>query len=368
MKEMNGFSFKIVRNRTEQGDRYLKRFTALFAAVGLSSVLLLSGCNNDKVAESKVEEEDKLSIVATIFPQYDFARQIVGDCADVSMLIGAGEESHTYEPTPQDIITIQNADVFIYVGGESESWVDGVLESFDTSNMKIINMMECVDVVEEELVEGMEDAGDDEHFHDNEGENDSNGGVDKTQSGNATADSAEEAEYDEHIWTSVSNAQVITQKIADAVCSADKDNTEIYRSNCEKYLSDLSALKRKINGIVSNAERNTIVFGDRFPLRYFADEFGLDYYAAFPGCAEQSEPSVGTVAFLVDKVREENIPVIFKLELSNGKIADTIAESTKAEVLTFNSCHNMPLQDFLDGVTYLDLMEQNCEALEKALY
>lgn len=326
-------------------DERRRRFIA--AAVVCATVLscFISGCNfSDKemIAEETEDEPGKLSVVTTIFPQYDFARQISGDNAELTMLLGPGEESHTYEPTPQDIIEIQNADIFIYVGGESEAWVDDILSAFDTSDMEIINMMELVDVVEEEIVEGMDDE--------EKNENDS-----------------EEKEYDEHVWTSIDNAQIISQAIADALCEKDEPNSSTYRINCEKYLSELSELKKRFNGIVRAAERNTVVFGDRFPLRYFADEFGLEYYAAFPGCSEQSEPSAGTVAFLIEKVREEEIPVVFYLELSNAKIAKTIAESTEAETLCINSCHNVTLEQFLDGVTYIDLMKSNAEALEKAL-
>ena len=340
-----------------------------FAAATLAAVMMIacvfSGCDNNVTTEednkATADLPDKISIVTTIFPQYDFARQVAGDNAEVTMLLGPGEETHTYEPTPQDIIDIQKADIFIYVGGESESWVDNILDSFDTKDMEIINMMDIVDVVEEEVVEGMEDHEDDED-QDTENEEDSEDS-DEVE----TADSSEEKEYDEHVWTSIDNAQIITQAIADALCEIDEPNRAVYTSNCEVYLAQLSNLKKEFNRIVKGAERDTIVFGDRFPLRYFADEFGLEYYAAFPGCSEQSEPSAGTVAFLIEKVREEEIPVVFYLELSNGKIAKTIAESSNAETLQFNSCHNVTMEQFLDGVTYADLMTENIEALRMAL-
>ncbi len=312
-------------------------------------VCCFAACDNTEPdAVSKAEDDGKVSVVATIFPQYDFSRQIAGDCADITMLLGPGEESHTYEPTPQDIIKIQEADVFIYVGGESDSWVDDILDSVDTSSMEIISLMDVVEPVEEEIVEGMEET--EEHDHDHE-----------------SGDSAGETEYDEHVWTSIDNAQIISQAISDALCEVDEANALTYRSNCEKYLSELSSLKKEFISIVNDAERNTIVFGDRFPIRYFADEFGLEYYAAFSGCAEQSEPSAGTVAFLIEKVNAEEIPVVFYLELSNGKVAQTIAESTGAETLCFNSCHNITMEDYLNGVTYIELMERNAEVLEKAL-
>lgn len=323
------------------------RAAAVFAAGAvLSGILTSCAFEGDTSREDKesVDSPEKLSVVTTIFPPYDFSRQLAGELADVEMLIGPGEETHTYEPTPQDIIKIQEADVFIYAGGESESWVNGILGSFDTSGIKMIDMMELCGAVEEEIVEGMQDD-------------------EATETGGA-----EEIEYDEHVWTSVSNAQVISQAIADALCEVDEENAPTYRENCERYLSELSSLKRQIAQTVNGGARKTVIFGDRFPARYFTDEFGLTYYAAFPGCAEQSEPSAGTVAFLIEKVREENIPVVFYIELSNGKVASTIAESTGAQTLCFNSCHNVTMEQFLDGVTYIDLMQSNCEALEKALY
>lgn len=324
---------------------------ALCAAAVISSVL--GACSVGGGSTSRSEEEVQspdapsgLSIVTTIFPPYDFARRLAGDLADVTMLVGPGEEIHTYEPTPQDILRIQNADIFIYAGGESESWVNGILGSFDSSGIETIDMMELCEVVEEEIVEGMEAEADDH----------------KETSG------ADEKEYDEHVWTSVDNAQIISQAIADALCDADEEHAAAYRENCESYLAELSSLKKEIGQIVSGADRKTLIFGDRFPVRYFTEEFGLDYYAAFPGCAEQTEPSAGTVAFLINKVREENIPVVFYIEMSNGKVAQTIAESTNAKTLCFNSCHNLTMEQFKSGVTYIDLMKQNADALKEALY
>ena len=337
--------------KAESGFSFRTLLILLSTAILMSSVLY--GCSETSVDPAKPQTKDKpdkLSIVTTIFPPYDFARQVAGDNADITMLLAPGEECHTFEPSPQDIIDIQNADLFIYVGGESEEWVDGILSSIDNKNMKILNMMDITDVVEEEIVEGMEDHEDDEASPNAE-----------------TNDVGEDKEYDEHIWTSIDNAQVITHAICEALCELDEPHQAVYTNACEIYLSELSSLKKDINKIVKNGKRNTIVFGDRFPIRYFADEFDLKYYAAFPGCAEQSEPSAGTVAFLIEKVKKENIPVVFYLELSNGKIAKTIADSTSAETMQFNSCHNVTMDQFLDGVTYVDLMRENLAALEKAL-
>lgn len=344
-------SNKIINKKLTSCFSFRAVLILLSTAIIMTSVLC--GCSEttvDPIKPQTKDKPDKLSIVTTIFPPYDFARQVAGDNADITMLLAPGEECHTFEPSPQDIIDIQNADLFIYVGGESEEWVDGILSSVDNKDMKILNMMDITDVVEEEIVEGMEVHEDDETLPSAE-----------------TNDVGEDKEYDEHIWTSIDNAQVITHAICEALCEIDEPHQADYTSACEIYLSELSALKKDISRIVKNAERNTIVFGDRFPVRYFADEFDLEYYAAFPGCAEQSEPSAGTVAFLIEKVKEENIPVVFYLELSNGKIAKTIADSSSAETMQFNSCHNVTMDQFLDGVTYVDLMKENMAALEKAL-
>ncbi|MBQ1546316.1 MAG: zinc ABC transporter substrate-binding protein [Clostridia bacterium] len=328
-----------------------KSAAILCASTVISSVLAACGIGggsasqNTEAAQSP-DTPEKISIVTTIFPPYDFAKQLSGDLADVTMLVGPGEEIHTYEPTPQDILRIQNADIFIYAGGESESWVNGILGSFDSSSIETIDMMELCEVVEEEIVEGME----------------------AEESDSKETGSANEKEYDEHVWTSIDNSQIISQAIADALCEADEEHESVYRENCISYLAELSSLKKEIGQTVNGASRKTLIFGDRFPVRYFTEEFGLDYYAAFPGCAEQTEPSAGTVAFLINKTRDENIPVVFYIEMSNGKVAQTIAESTGAKTLCFNSCHNVTMEQFKNGVTYIDLMKQNAESLKEALY
>ena len=333
----------------------MKKITKIFAlTVCISLLFCMFGCEfleEKETADTPVtvsKKDERISVVTTIFPPYDFTRQIAGSLADVTMLLGPGEESHTYEPTPQDIIKIQNCDIFIYTGGESESWAEDILSSIENKSVKVINMMEITDVVEEEIVEGME--------NDKDGEKESG---DDAQPG--------EIEYDEHVWTSIDNAQKITQSIADVLCDIDEQNSSVYTGNCEKYLGELSTLKKTFTRIVSDGQRKTVVFGDRFPFRYFTDEFGLEYFAAFPGCAEQSEPSAGTVAFLIEKVKTENIPVVFYIEMSNGKVADTIAESTGAKTLRFHSCHNVTMEEYINNTTYIDLMNQNAEALEQAL-
>jgi zinc transport system substrate-binding protein len=282
-------------------------------------------------------ETDTLHIVTTIFPQYDFACQIAGDNAEVTMLLPPGGESHSYEPTPKDVIAIQNCDIFIYVGGESDEWARTLLESMDTSKMEIIALIDSVEAVEEEIIDGMQ------------------------------IDEPEEAEYDEHVWTSPRNAKLIVQKISAALCRADSKNPETYNANTENYLQKLDALDAKFQTIADNAARKTMIFGDRFPFRYFADAYGLEYYAAFPGCSSETEPSATTVKFLIDKVNELQIPVIFHIELSSEKIAETIAESTGAKVLLLHSAHNISKEDFQNGTGYLEIMENNIGNLKAAL-
>jgi len=319
---------------------FMKRIITL----ALSAILILcglSGCGDNNSGSDTAGDTGggKLSVVATIFPQYDFVREIAGDNVDLTMLLSPGSESHSYEPTPQDIITIQECDVFIYVGGESDAWVEKILESMDTDNMKIIALMDCVDAVEEEIIEGMEGGGEE----------------------------TEAAEYDEHVWTSPKNAKLIVQNISDTLCEIDSENTELYKENTNAYLEALDELDTAFQTAVDKAERTTIVFGDRFPFRYLADDYGLTYYAAFPGCATETEASAATVAFLIDKVSDENIPVVFYIEFSNEKMADTICEGAGAKKLLLHSCHNVTVSDFESGVSYLDLMYQNVENLREAL-
>lgn len=312
----------------------MKRTAAILIALTLLC-LPLAGCGAEAA-----EETDGISVVATVFAPYDFARQLVGDRGEVTLLLPPGSEAHSYEPSPKDIIEIQNCDVFIYVGGVSDAWVTDVLESVG-DGVRTVTLMDCVELLEEEHVEGMEI---DEHEHDDG-----------------------EVEYDEHVWTSPRNAKLICEKIAAALSEADPEGEAEYSAALEGYCAELDELDAAFTDVVANGVRNTIVFGDRFPLLYFAKAYGLEYYAAWPGCADEAEPSAATVAFLIDKVNEENIPVVFHIELSNEDMADTICEATGAEKLLFSACHNVTRAQFEAGVTYLDLMWQNVDALKEAL-
>jgi zinc transport system substrate-binding protein len=322
--------------------RILSLILSLALAFGICSVF--AGCSADKGSG-----DGKISIVTTVFPQYDFARQIAGDRADVTLLLKPGMEAHSYEPTPKDIIEISHCDLFLNVGGESESWLDSVFDSIDSNGMKIVSAMDCVEVLEEEHVDGMTESGEETHEHSDD-ESDS-----------------EDEEYDEHVWTSPMNAIAIVAEITNALCEIDPENAEYYSTNAAEYTAQLRELDGKFREVAANSARNLVVFGDRFPLLYFVKEYGLDYYAAFPGCASETEPSAATVAFLIDTVEREKIPVIFYIELSNHKVADAIAECTGTKTAQFNTCHNITADDFEAGESYLSLMTANVEVLREAL-
>lgn len=300
--------------------------------------LILSGC---AAREAEEKDSSKLQIVCTNFPAYDFAREIAGNRAQIKLLIKPGAEVHSYEPAPKEVVAIQESDLFICNGGESEAWV----ESLVGEDVNILRMMECVETVAESG-EGIY-AAEDEHDHEH--------------------DDGEE-ELDEHVWTTPGNAAKICYALCDKLCEADPENANEYMLNYEVYNAKLMELDIEIRTTVLNGVSDTLVFADRFPMRYFTREYGLKYYAAYPGCASQTEPSAKTVAFLIDHVREENIPAVLYMEFSNEKMADVICEDTGCKKLPFYSAHSVTAQQFEDGVTYLDLMRMNIETLKEALY
>lgn len=314
-----------------------KRLTICIALL----MLLLCGCGRGAVESGG----EGIRIVTTLFPAYDFAREIAGEKASVCLLVPPGSEAHSFEPTAQDILRIKDCELFIYNGGESEVWVGEILEGLD-GQVRTLTMLDCVEKLEEETKEGMQRTG---HAHE---EHESHG---------------QEMEYDEHVWTSPVNAVRICEEICKRLCEADAQNADYYRARLAAYTEKLMALDAEFRAIVDGAARHTLIFADRFPVRYFVEEYGLDYYAAFPGCEDDAEPSARTVAFLIDKVREENTPAVLTIEFSNGKMADVICEDTGCEKRMFHSCHNVSLEELENGVSYLELMEKNTESLREAL-
>ncbi len=353
------------------------------AAAFLSVSLILGGCaqagGSQGAFDASSEENGKLKVAVTLFPYYDFVRQIAGDQVDLQMVIPAGMDSHSFEPTPADIRTIQYADVLISNGGTMEHWLDETLAALDTTNMTIVTMMDYVDTVEEEIVEGMEDADHDhEHAHVHAA-NDHDHSNETPEEHAAHAHEAddhdyvdhdgheEEIEYDEHIWTSPVNAMKLVDVIGDTLAKADPAHADTYHQGAANYKKELEEIDAGFREVSANRRRNMIVMGDKFPFRYLADEYQLDYRAAFSGCSSDTEPSAKTIAYLIDKVKEEHIPTVYYLELSSHRVAEIIGEETGAEPLLLHSCHNVTRAQFDAGITYAELMRQNIENLRKGI-
>ena len=338
-----------------------KRIEAwLTAAMFLFGTLTGCGSVSDTHGDVGTPNDGKLKVVTTLFPYYDFTRQIAGDAVDLSMVIPAGQDSHSFEPTPRDIRTMQEADVIIANGGAMEHWVDQVVDSFDREDQTVVIMMDHVDAVEEEIVEGME--------HSDEGHGHVHVHEDGEEDGHLEEDESQyEIEYDEHIWTSPVNAMRMVDVIAETLTERDPDHGAMYQAGAAAYLEELERLDKEFREVRDSAVHDMIVMGDKFPLRYFADTYGLRYRAAFSGCSSDPEPSAKTIAYLIDKVKEEGLPVIYYLELSSHRVAEIIGEETGAVPLLFHSCHNVTRRQFEEGVTYLELMEQNVKNLREGL-
>ena len=323
---------------------------------------LLSGCGRAESGEEPGDGEGgrKLKVAATLFPYYDFVRQVAGDQVELSLVIPAGMDSHSFEPTPKDIRIMQEADVIIANGGAMEHWVDQVVDSFDREDQTVVIMMDHVDAVEEEIVEGME--------HSDEGHGHVHVHEDGEEDGHLEEDESQyEIEYDEHIWTSPVNAMRMVDVIAETLTERDPDHGAMYQAGAAAYLEELERLDKEFREVRDSAVHDMIVMGDKFPLRYFVDTYGLRYRAAFSGCSSDTEPSARTIAYLIDKVKEEGLPVIYYLELSSHRVAEIIGEETGAVPLLFHSCHNVTRRQFEEGVTYLELMEQNVKNLREGL-
>lgn len=334
-----------------------KHFLCIFLALCIAVCGTLTGCSGYEKKQS-----DKLSVVTTCFPPYDFVRAVTGENADIEMLLCPGAEAHSYEPTPLDIAEIQQCDVFVYIGGEGEVWADKLLGSLDTSDMTVIRLFDFVEPLPEEDVAGASPNG--HHHHD--------GGDEGEHHNEAEDEHHDEDEHggdsDEHIWTSPVNASLCVEGIAETLCKVDSANTEIYRRNASAYSEQLHQLDEEFRSMTENAPNDVIVIGDRFPFRYLTNDYGLEYFAAFSGCSSESEPGVYTMAFLIDEIKEHSIDTVFYLEFSTKKLAEKLCSATGAEMLPLHSCHNVSRSDFESGVTYIELMRQNLNNLREALY
>jgi len=317
----------------------MKKITALLL-IFILIISMLSACG------SAPEKNDAgLTVVTTIFPVYDWLNEVLGDAdAEVTMLLDSGVDLHSYQPTADDMIKISTCDVFVYVGGESDEWVEDALKTASNKSMTVVNLMDALggSVKEEETVEGMQSEEEEE---------------------------GDELEYDEHIWLSLRNAAVCCEAICTALSSADQDNSAKYSENAEKYIAEIKALDAEYQSAVDSAAKKALLFGDRFPFRYLADDYGLTYYAAFSGCSAESEASFETIAFLSDKLRELGLKAVVTLEGSDGKLAETIIQTSgiNAEILAMDSMQSVTAKNVTDGADYLSTMQRNLETLKAAL-
>lgn len=331
----------------------MKRIISAAAAFA-AALSLMTGCgSNSSSSNDKGTSSKQLSIVCTIFPEYDWVNQILGshtDSAEITYLLDNGVDLHSYQPTADDMIKISSCDMFIYVGGESDEWVEDALDDAQNKNMQVVDLMEVMgdSAKEEEVKEGMEAE-----------EEEVKEGME--------AEEEEEVEYDEHVWLSLRNAKTLCTEIESRLEIIDPANADDYKANLASYTAELDKLDGEFKSVVDGASTKTVLFGDRFPFRYFADDYGLDYYAAFVGCSAETEASFETVVFLANKVDELGLGTVFTIENSDGKIAQTIIDNTEdknAQILTLNSLQSVTAAD---GETYLSVMQENLETLKKAL-
>lgn len=333
----------------------MKKITVLLLALFML-VGALAGCGK----QNDTNQTDKLSIVTTIFPEYDWVREILGEKADnaeITMLLDNGVDLHSYQPTADDIVKISDCDLFIYVGGESDEWVEDALRNAANRNMKVINLLEVLgdSVKTEEIVEGMQEEEhehEDAHAHDDAEEHE------------------HEEEADEHVWLSLKNAKMLVRVISKALQELDPDNKDIYAANADAYVKKLSALDAEYQAAVDAASNKTILFGDRFPFRYLVDDYGLRYYAAFVGCSAETEAGFETISFLAKRVDEWKLPCVLTIEGAQHKIAETVVRNTTAKnqrVLTMDSMQSTTSKDVKNGTTYLSVMEKNLSVLKEVL-
>jgi zinc transport system substrate-binding protein len=317
------------------------------------------------------KKNDNIKIVASIFPEYDWVMNVLGDNpgnAEVTLLLDNGVDLHSYQPTAEDIVTISNCDLFIYVGGESDEWIEELIANSDNKDMVAINLMEVLGdkAKEEELVEGMqEEEHDHDHDHEDGEEHDHEEGEEHDHE-----HEEEEVEYDEHVWLSLRNASIFTDKISEELQSIDKANADVYKSNAEAYIDKLNNLDKEYEDAVASAQYKTVLFGDRFPFRYMVDDYGITYYAAFVGCSTENQANFDTILFLSEKMDELSLPCIMTIDSSDQKIAKTIVENTKnkdQKILTIDSMQTTTMKDVNEGKNYLSVMEDNLEVLKEAL-
>ena len=347
----------------------MKKYLSFLIAVLAACCLCACSFNNNASTD-----DGKLNIVTTIFPEYDWVMNVLGENpanAEVTMLLDNGVDLHSYQPTAEDILKISTCDVFIYVGGESDEWVENALNGATNKDMIVINLLDELgdSIKEEEVVEGMQEE---EHDHD-EDEHDHEDGDEHDHDEDEEHDHHHEegeVEYDEHVWLSLRNSALLVQSIADALEKADLDNASLYQQNATAYIEKLNELDKEYAKAVDSASFDTVLFGDRFPFRYLVDDYGLNYYAAFVGCSAETEASFETVTFLSAKVDELELPAVMTIESNDQRIAKTIVENSKSKnqkILMMDSMQATTSNDVKNGATYLSVMESNLSVLKEAL-
>lgn len=327
----------------------MKKILSIFVAAVMAAGMF-TACSTS--TEENVEANGRLQIVTTIFPEYDWVMNVLGDTAgnaDVTMLLDSGVDLHSFQPTADDIMKIATCDMFIYVGGESDEWVEDALSEAVNPDMVVINLLDVLgdSVMEEELVEGMEGEEEEEEGDEEEG-----------------------PEYDEHVWLSLRNAAFLTQCIADQLCVIDPVNTDAYTANAASYIEELNELDAEYSSAVEEADVNTLLFGDRFPFRYMTEDYGLDYYAAFVGCSAETEASFETIMFLAGKVDELGLNTVLTIEGPDHRIAETVVENTASsdqQILSLDSMQSVTAEDVANGASYIEIMRSNLDILRQAL-
>ena len=330
----------------------------------LAGAVLITGCTAKTEKKDKGDNtKGKLKVVTTIFPEYDITRAIAKDKVDLELMIKPGVDVHSFTPTPQDIKTVQNSDIFVYGGTEHDKWVENLTKSIDMKNKKVVKLVDGIQQLEEESVDGMKH----EHHHDDEKEDEHNHDHKHEKKDEHDHKDESEKELDPHYWTSPKNAIQMVKTITNALVEKDSDNAEFYKENAKNYIKQLEGVDKELHDVVDNAKIKKVVIADRFPFRYLFKDLGLEYRALFSGCSVESTASAGQIKKMVDYVKENKIPVVYHIEMGKGELAETVAKNSRAKVKLLHSIHTVTKEDFDKGVTYIDLMKQNVEALKEGL-
>ena len=341
----------------------MKNISKKFFGLILAGAVLLTGCTAKTEKKDRSDKnKGKLKVVTTIFPEYDMVKAIAKDKVDLELMIKPGVDVHSFTPTPQDIKTVQNSDIFMYGGTEHDKWVENLTKSIDMKNKKVVKLVDGIQQLEEESVDGMKH----EHHHDNKKEDEHNHDH-KHEKEDEHNHKGEEKELDPHYWTSPKNAIQMVKTITNALVEKDPDNAEFYKENAENYIKQLEGVDKELHDVVDNAKIKKVVIADRFPFRYLFKDLGLEYRALFSGCSVESTASAGQIKKMVDYVKENKIPVVYHIEMGKGELAETVAKNSGAKVKLLHSIHTVTKEDFDKGITYIDLMKQNVEALKEGL-